>query len=69
MAAIQAGGGDPGNEEKLRVSPSGSVKIGDNRFGLLEFYPHVKRGKRKKTGPVKMSIPHIAIPLPRQRQK
>jgi hypothetical protein len=55
VAAIRAGGGDPGNEEKLKVSLARStwdiVKIGDDRFGLLEFYPHVKRGgKKSKVG-------------------
>ena len=54
-AAIRAGGGDAGNEEKLKVSLARStwdiVKIGDEMFGLLEFYPHVKRGgKKKKNG-------------------
>jgi len=50
-AAIRAGGGDPGNEEKLKVSLARStwdvVKIGEEMFGLLEFYPHVKRGNKK----------------------
>jgi len=50
-AAIRAGGGDPGNEEKLKVSLARStwdiVKIGEDMFGLIEFYPHVKRGGKK----------------------
>lgn len=56
VRAIRAGGGDPGNEDKLRVSLARSTvevaKVGDDRFGLLEFYPHVKRGTpgRKKKG-------------------
>lgn len=54
VAAIRAGGGDPGNEEKLKVSLARStwdiVKIGDDMFGLIEFYPHVKRGGKKKAG-------------------
>jgi len=53
VAAIRAGGADPGNEEKLRVSLARStwdiIKIGEDRFGLLEFYPHIRRGKKKKT--------------------
>jgi hypothetical protein len=54
VTAVRAGGGDPGNEEKLKVSLARStwdvVKIGDDLFGLLEFYPHVKRGKKAKAG-------------------
>jgi hypothetical protein len=51
VAAIRAGGGDPGSEQKLKVSLARStwdiVKVGEDRFGLLEFYPHIKRGKKK----------------------
>jgi hypothetical protein len=51
VAAIKAGGGEPGNEDKLKVSLARSTwdiaKIGEDMFGLLEFYPHVKRGKKK----------------------
>src|SRR2546421_189104 len=42
--------------DKLRVSLARSTfevaKVGDDRFGLLEYYPHVKRGTpgRKKKG-------------------
>ncbi|HEY4258284.1 MAG TPA: hypothetical protein VGM66_13810, partial [Candidatus Udaeobacter sp.] len=47
VSAIKNGGGDPGNEDKLRLSLSRSTyevaKIGDDRYGLLEFFPHVKR--------------------------
>jgi len=56
LSAIRAGGGDPGPEDKLRLSLSRSTyevaKIGDDRYGLLEFFPHVKRGTpgRKKKG-------------------
>ena len=56
VSAIRAGGSDPGNEDKLRISLSRSTfevaKIGDDRYGLLEFFPHVKRGtpgRKKKT--------------------
>jgi hypothetical protein len=55
MAGIRRGGGDPGNEHKLRVSLARSTmeiaKVGEDLFGLLEWYPHVKRGtpgRRKK---------------------
>ena len=64
VAAIRAGGGDPGNEEKLKVSLARStwdvIKIGDDRFGLLEFYPHIKRGKKKKNGVAKDEAPDSA---------
>jgi hypothetical protein len=48
------GGADAGNEEKLRMSLARSTwdmaKIGEDLFGLLEFYPHIKRGRKKKNG-------------------
>ncbi len=51
--AIRAGGGRVDSEEDLRMSLSRStrdvVKIGD-RYGLLENYPHIKRGRKKKPG-------------------
>jgi len=56
VTAIKAGGGDPGNEDKLRVSLARStyevVKIGEDRYGLVEFFEHVerKRGAKKKRG-------------------
>lgn len=56
VKAIRAGSGDPGNEDRLRVSLARSTfevaKVGEDRFGLLEYYPHVKRGSpgRKKKG-------------------
>jgi hypothetical protein len=56
VSAIRSGGGDPGPDDKLRLSLSRSTfevaKIGDDRYGLLEFFPHVKRGSpgRKKKG-------------------
>jgi hypothetical protein len=50
LEAIRSGGGEVGNEEKLRTGLSRStldvVKIGD-RYGMLEKYPHMKRGKKK----------------------
>jgi hypothetical protein len=52
LAAIRRGGGDPGNEDKLKVSLAKSTwdvtKIGEDRFGLLEFFPDIKRGAKKK---------------------
>lgn len=54
VAAIKRGGGDPGNEDRLKVSLARSTwdvaKIGDERFGLLEFFPDIKRGAKKKNG-------------------
>ena len=50
VAAIRKGGCDLENEEKLKVSLARSTwdvgKIGDENFGLLEFFPDVKRGKK-----------------------
>ena len=52
VAAIKAGGGDPGGEDRLRLSLARSTweiaKVSDDVFGLLEFYPHIKRGAKKK---------------------
>lgn len=52
VAAIKAGGGKVEDEEALRLGLSRStldvVKIGGQHYGLLEHYPHVKRGGSKK---------------------
>jgi hypothetical protein len=49
--AIKAGNGKIDSEDELRVGLSRStldiVKIGD-RYGLLEHYPHIKRGGKKR---------------------
>lgn len=57
MNGIKAGGGETGAEDSLRLSLARSTveiaKIGDDLFGLLEFFPHIKRGKpgrKKKNG-------------------
>jgi len=59
VAAIRKGGGDPGNEEKLKVSLARSTwdvtKIGEDRFGLLKFFPEIKRGGKKKKGGIEDS--------------
>jgi len=54
---IRAGGGDVGSEDSLALSLARSTyeiaKIGNDRFGLVEFYPHIKRGKpgrKRKNG-------------------
>jgi hypothetical protein len=51
IAAI-ASGGVTANKDNLRMSLSRSTwdvaKVGDDVYGLLEFYPHVKRGNRGK---------------------
>jgi hypothetical protein len=45
-------GGVTANKDNLRMSLSRSTwdvaKVGDDLYGLLEFYPHVKRGNRGK---------------------
>ena len=60
LAAVRSGGCDVGNEAKLRMSLARSTwdiaKVGEDRFGLLEFYPHVKRGGKKKNGAMKDSV-------------
>jgi hypothetical protein len=56
VAALKSGGCDPGNDKAFAVSLARSTmeiaKIGDDLFGLVEFYPHLKRerGPRKKKG-------------------
>lgn len=53
VAAIKSGGGKVESEDDLRMGLSRStldvVKIGD-RYGLMEHYPHIKRGGKKKKG-------------------
>lgn len=54
VIAIRSGGCElrPSEEPTLRTSLSRSTldvaKISDDLYGLLEFFPHVKRGGRKK---------------------
>jgi hypothetical protein len=56
VAALKSGGCDPGNDKAFALSLARSTmeiaKIGDDLFGLVEFYPHLKRerGPRKKKG-------------------
>lgn len=57
MSGIKSGGGETGSEDTLRLSLARSTveiaKIGDDLFGLLEFFPHIKRGRpgrKKKNG-------------------
>jgi hypothetical protein len=51
MSALNEGGVQA-NVETLRLSLSRSTwdvaKVGDDLYGLLEFYPHVKRGGKGK---------------------
>lgn len=63
VAAIRSGGGDPGNEDRLRLSLSRSTyevaKIGEDRYGLIEFFDHVKRergGRKKRNGEAPESL-------------
>lgn len=59
MSGIKSGGGETGSEDTLRLSLARSTmeiaKIGDDLFGLLEFFPHIKRGRpgRKKKNETK----------------
>lgn len=61
MTGIKAGGGETGSQDNLQLSLARSTveiaKIRDGVFGLLEFYPHIKRGKpgRKKKGELDMT--------------
>ena len=45
-------GGVKADEDTLRLSLSRSTwdvaKVGEDLYGLLEFYPHIKRGGRGK---------------------
>ena len=56
MAGIKSGGGETGSQDSLQLSLARSTveiaKIKDGVFGLLEFYPHIKRGKpgRRRKG-------------------
>ena len=57
MSGIKSGGGETGSEDTLRLSLARSTveiaKIGDDLCGLLEFFPHIKRGRpgrKKKNG-------------------
>lgn len=51
IEAIRSGGGQPGSETDLRESLSRSTyqiaKVGQDLYGLVEFYPNLKRGKKK----------------------
>ncbi len=52
VSAIRVGGAIVPSLEKLRTSLSRSTfdvaKVGPDHYGLLEFYPHVQRGKKGK---------------------
>lgn len=52
VEAIKAGGGASTSEEDLRLSLSRSTyevaKVGEDVYGLVEFYPNLRRGKKKK---------------------
>jgi hypothetical protein len=51
VSAIRAGGAIVPSVDKLRTSLSRSTfdvaKVGPDHYGLMEFYPHVTRGKKK----------------------
>jgi hypothetical protein len=52
LDAIRAGGCKADNEEEVRKSLTRSTyevaKVGEDLFGLVSFYPHVKRGGKKR---------------------
>jgi len=52
LASIQAGGCRVDSAEDLRLSLSRSTyevaKVGEDLYGLVEFYPHLKRERKKK---------------------
>jgi len=54
VESLQAGGCRVSDEDELRVSLGRSTyeiaKVGNDVYGLVEFYPHIKRGKKKKAG-------------------
>jgi len=53
VTAIKAGGAKVDSVERLRVSLGRSTldvaKVGMDHYSLLEFFPHVQRGKKAKT--------------------
>lgn len=53
VAAVRTGGAKIESVDKLRVSlgrsTSDVAKVGPDHYALLEFYPHVQRGKKGKT--------------------
>jgi hypothetical protein len=53
VAAVRAGGAKIDSVDKLRVSLGRSTTdvaiVGTGHYALLEFYPHVQRGKKGKT--------------------
>jgi len=50
LTGIRSGGCDVTDPKEFRVSLARSTreirKVGDDRYGLLEFYPELKRGKK-----------------------
>ncbi len=52
VEAIRAGGGKVESEEDLKLSLARSTyevaKVNENTYGLVKFYAHVKRGRKRK---------------------
>jgi hypothetical protein len=65
MEALKTGG-ITANEDTLRLSLSRSTwdvaKVGDDLYGLLEFYPHVKRGNKGKKGAATAGASEPVVP-------
>jgi hypothetical protein len=61
VTAVKAGGATVPSVDKLRVSLSRSTsdiaKVGPDHYGLLEFYPHVTRGKKAKDSQLGGALP------------
>lgn len=68
VSGLRAGGCDLGNEEELRLSLARSttqvVKVGDNLFGLVEFFPHVQRGRAGRKKKIEDAIDKVAEGTP-----
>jgi hypothetical protein len=60
-AVIETGRANKVDKEQLRMSLSRSTwdvaKVDEDLYGLLEFFPHIKRGKKKVPGAVQGDAP------------
>lgn len=66
LNAVRVGGGVSVNERDLRISLARSTweiaKVGADVYGLLEFYPHVKRGKKQREGGGPAEVEEVTHP-------
>lgn len=60
IEGIRKGGGRVDSEDELRMSLSRSTyeiaKVGHDLYGLVEFYPHVRRGAKRKKDDVEVDV-------------